>query len=232
LLYDCGNDCFFKGLAGLFKNPAMADPATMGKHLMWYLEREYPQHWTRWTSGDAPIRILDIGCGTGLSTLAWKERFPAAEVHGIDVGAGLLRFAHLQAEMRGLEVHYSQKDATMLNGIPDASFDLIVSHILFHEVGPECIPQVFTQCQRVLRPGGVMINLDVSNQDWREGGEEPHSQFREHWQTYFNGEPFWSAHASTRMHEVALQGGVKLTLHKQLPKPQGRGEWYIFGLEK
>ena len=31
-------------------------------------------------------------------------------------------------------MHYSQQDATRLQEFPDASFDLIVSHILFHEV--------------------------------------------------------------------------------------------------
>jgi len=232
LLYDSGNDCFFKGLAALFKNPAISDPATMGKHLMCYLEQEFPQPWERWTSGAAPLRILDVGCATGLSTLAWKERFPAAEVHGVDAGAGLLRWAHVQAEARDLCVHYSQCDATSMQNFPDGSFDLIVSHILFHEVSPTCIPRVIAECHRLLRRGGVMIHLDVSNHDWREGGEDPHAQFREHWQTYFNGEPFWSSHASSRIEEVALEGGVELSLHKHAPKPQGMGTWYVFGMER
>ena len=44
--------------------------------------------------------ILDLGCTVGHSTLAWKERYPDAEVHGIDVGAPCVR-ADLPAGREG-----------------------------------------------------------------------------------------------------------------------------------
>ena len=49
----------------------------------------------------APARILDMGCGIGTSTVPAAIAFPDAEVHGIDVGASMLRYAHARAEHLG-----------------------------------------------------------------------------------------------------------------------------------
>ena len=46
----------------------------------------------------APKTILDMGCAIGNSTLAWSRAFPKAQVHGIDVGAPVLRYAHARAQ--------------------------------------------------------------------------------------------------------------------------------------
>ena len=50
----------------------------------------------RWPDAK-PARILDIGCTVGHSTVAVSEYFPEAEMHAIDVGAGLLRYAWARA---------------------------------------------------------------------------------------------------------------------------------------
>ncbi|MFT7286520.1 MAG: ubiquinone/menaquinone biosynthesis C-methylase UbiE [Halieaceae bacterium] len=47
-----------------------------------------------------PERILDCGCSIGHNTLPWAEAFPSAEVHGIDVAPGLLRYANTRAQQR------------------------------------------------------------------------------------------------------------------------------------
>ena len=54
-------------------------------------------------------RILDVGCASGLSTTAYKERFPNAEVWGIDVGAPLVRYAHHRAVKKDMDVHFAQR---------------------------------------------------------------------------------------------------------------------------
>jgi len=55
-------------------------------------------------------RILDLCCGTGLSTLALAEVFPDAELTGLDGSAGMLERAR---KKRGLErVRFFQGDAT------------------------------------------------------------------------------------------------------------------------
>ncbi|MDN5882502.1 MAG: class I SAM-dependent methyltransferase [Nitrosospira sp.] len=61
-----------------------------------------------------PKRILDEGCTVGHSTLAWAEYYPDAEIHAIDVGAPVLRYAHARAEALGVKVHFHQMDAASL----------------------------------------------------------------------------------------------------------------------
>ena len=39
------------------------------------------------------VRILDVGCGSGMSTLALRNRFPEAEIVGVDLSADMLENA-------------------------------------------------------------------------------------------------------------------------------------------
>lgn len=42
----------------------------------------------------------------------------------------------------------------------DRSFYLIVSHILLHEIPGAARRRLFSECHRLLRPGGIMVHLD------------------------------------------------------------------------
>lgn len=233
MLYDSSAEVFTQGLALRFNNPALAKAGltSLFRELHTHVQQEFPELWARISAptGETPV-VLDVGCGTGTSTCAWKQALPHAEVHGVDVGAGLLRWAHLCAERAGDAVHFSQADAGALVDFEDGSVDLVVSHILFHEVAPEAIPGILAECQRVLKRGGAMLHIDNTIQDWFITDHQ--EKFRQHWQTYFQGEPFWSSWASTRIEEVASVGGVELTVYKQAPMSMGKGFWYVFGSSK
>jgi ubiquinone/menaquinone biosynthesis C-methylase UbiE len=49
------------------------------------------------TIGGQPRRILDLGCGTGSTTLLLKQTFPEAEVIGLDLSPYLLVMAECRA---------------------------------------------------------------------------------------------------------------------------------------
>ncbi|MSO97299.1 MAG: class I SAM-dependent methyltransferase [Rhodospirillaceae bacterium] len=104
-------------------------------------------------------RILDIGSATGRLTLQMKERFPDAEVWGVDVGAPMVRYAHVRALDLGINVNYAQRLAEDTK-FPDGYFDLVVSYILFHEVTAEASKKIISEAHRVLRPGGVFYPVD------------------------------------------------------------------------
>jgi hypothetical protein len=112
--------------------------AADGKIYLWDLSQ-------RLTSAQ-PTAILDMGCTVGHSTLPFKEAFPHADVTGIDVAGPQLRYAHARAGGLGLDVGFLQRDASA-TGLPDASFDLIVSHILLHETSGKAMPAIFRECQ-------------------------------------------------------------------------------------
>jgi SAM-dependent methyltransferase len=104
-------------------------------------------------------RILDLGCGTGRSTLALKRRFPDAQVHGIDLSGPCLMLAQALAEEEGLELFWSQQDAERTD-FDIGSFDLIHSTFLLHEMPVKSIERVVEEASRLLRPGGWFAHLD------------------------------------------------------------------------
>ncbi|MCB2106642.1 MAG: methyltransferase domain-containing protein [Rhodobacteraceae bacterium] len=104
-------------------------------------------------------RILDIGCGTGRSTLPFAKVYPGAELYGIDLSAPCLKLAHLHARERGVDAHWSQQRCEATD-FPDGSFDLIHSTFLLHELPPKAIAATVREAARLLAPGGVFAHLD------------------------------------------------------------------------
>jgi ubiquinone/menaquinone biosynthesis C-methylase UbiE len=107
-------------------------------------------------------RVLDLATSVGQSATALKERFPTAEVWGIDAGAPMVRYAHKRAVDMGLDVHFAQRMAENM-GFPDNHFDLVFAHILFHEVPVSIARQIIADVHRSLRPGGLFIIVDFMN---------------------------------------------------------------------
>ena len=148
------------------------------------------------------MSILDMGCTVGHSTLPFKEIFPDAEVTGIDVAAPQLRYAHARAQALGVEVSFQQRDAAN-TGYEDNSFDLIVSHILLHETSGKAMPQIFKECHRILKPGGVMIHADLPPFDH----SDLFSEFILDNETYYNNEPFWGPMRDMDQIQLAIDAG-------------------------
>ena len=133
-----------------------------------------------------PEHILDMGCTVGHATLPYAQAFPTAEVYAIDLGAPVLRYGHARAEALGERVHFSQQNCEETD-FPDEKFDLIVSHIVLHELPPEALRRTFAECHRLLKPGGLMVHADFPGYE----GVDHLSQSMIDWDTYNNHEPFW-----------------------------------------
>ncbi|HEY8722450.1 MAG TPA: class I SAM-dependent methyltransferase [Gaiellaceae bacterium] len=89
----------------------------------------------------APARALDVGTGTGAVARLIRERWPSAEVTGIDVSPGMI------AEARRLgQERYDVGDASALP-YEDATFDLVTLNNM--------IP-FFDELARVTAPGGYV----------------------------------------------------------------------------
>lgn len=106
-----------------------------------------------------PQRILDLGCSVGHSTLPYASAFPQAQVWGIDLGASLLRYAIARARVLDQTVYFAQQNAERTE-FADQSFDLVVSHILLHEIPGVARRRVFAESYRLLKPGGMMVHLE------------------------------------------------------------------------
>ncbi len=126
-----------------------------------------------------PRRILDLGCGTGSTTLMLKQAFPQAQVIGLDLSPYMLVRAEDKANKAGLDIQLRHGNAEH-TGFPDASFDLVTASLLFHETPPAVTQAILLECFRLLTVGGEVLILDGSqktlrNLDWLNNiFEEPY----------------------------------------------------------
>ena len=95
-----------------------------------------------------PGRVLDLGTGTGIVALALAERYPEAEIVGIDLSPGMIEEARrkLPPELSG-RVRFEVGDASAL-ACPDGEFDLVVLSNMIPFSG---------ELARVVTQGGTLV---------------------------------------------------------------------------
>lgn len=104
----------------------------------------------------APERVLDMGCGFGKSTRPFYEALGGGKVEGIDLSAPCLRLAARDASGAA---RFRQVDAAHTD-YPEASFDLVTSTMLLHEMPPAVVEKTLAESARLLKKGGRMVHLD------------------------------------------------------------------------
>lgn len=174
-------------------------------------------------------RVLDLGCTVGLSTLPYCDAFPEAEVHALDLSAPSLRYGHARAEALGKAVHFRQGNAEH-TPYPDGHFDLIVSHILLHETSRAGLEAIVAECWRLLRPGGVMMHIEVPVRR-----TESFDQFLTNWDATHNNEPFWSTLGEMDLIGPAVRAGFDQAEVFEATAPTlnaKQGGWLAYGARK
>lgn len=103
--------------------------------------------------GPGPLRILDVGCGTGVLTLLLAKL--GHDVTGIDLSEGMLRKARENTAGTGVTVELRRAEGT---GFADDAFDAVISRqVLWTLPDPALAVQEWI---RVTRPGGRVIAID------------------------------------------------------------------------
>lgn len=206
--------------------------------------------WIKRRFSDLDVQgVLDMGTCSGKNLLPFSDVFPQATLHGIDVGAPVLRYGHAWAENEGVAVQFSQQDAERTD-FPDASFDVITSSFFLHEIPVKVTRNVLVECHRLLKPGGVMVHMELPN----ESAASHYQNFFWNWDTRNNNEPFYTQFRSQDVEALSREAGFAAdsTFATLIPDyamngaqfmdecvagsreapMHGRGGWFVFGGRK
>ena len=104
------------------------------------------------------LRLLDIGCGTGRFIDSVKQVWPRLPTLGLDMSEAYIRHAKRELKRRS-SVRFVVGKAEAIP-LPNNSHDAVTSIFLFHELPPKVRRRVFSECARVLKPGGRLILVD------------------------------------------------------------------------
>ena len=130
------------------------------------------QEWANWRTipralsshvPDQPLRVLDLGCGTGSSTRVLAHYCPAgSHITGVEIAEPMLVFAR-RREYRhrsgsAARVDFVCQGVTEPFTEADASVDLVnASGVIGHHLKPDTIPPLIAELQRVLKPDGIAM---------------------------------------------------------------------------
>ena len=149
----------FHGIKGGYLNAGAAvtyDPVT--KHAL-----PPNEVWNREAVIEAiagsPRKIIDLGCGTGSTTIMIKQAFPNAEVIGLDLSPQMLVMSEYKAQQAGLDIRWQHGKAEA-TGFANSEFDIVTASLLFHETPAEISLKILKEAYRLLKPGGQVIILD------------------------------------------------------------------------
>jgi ubiquinone/menaquinone biosynthesis C-methylase UbiE len=140
--------------------------------------------WVRQSLIDAiqvkhPQRIVDLGCGTGSMALMLQERYPEADIVGVDLSPYMLVMAEHRSQLADVPIVWRHSKAEQ-TGLPENSFDLVTISLLFHETPPAISQAILREAYRLLRTGGEVLVLDGNQKVLRQSGwltnifEEPY----------------------------------------------------------
>ncbi len=129
----------------------------------------------------SPVKIVDVGTGSGAIAIALAKELATAEIHATDISPQALEVARANAARHELTSRIEFHQADLLNGFPPGSFDFLVSNppyvgeseedsvqlevrkfeprqaVFAGPTGLEVIERLIPQAQTVLMPGGWLI---------------------------------------------------------------------------
>lgn len=181
-------------------------------------------------------RALDFGCGVGRLTQALADEFQ--QVLGLDIAESMVEAARSH-NRHGQRVRYRVNTSDRLEGIDDASFDLVYSSKTLQHIPPEHARRYIREFVRVLRPGGLAI-FQVRNGPRIEPGtlraalyRLRHRHLRRFWRR-LRAKPAYEMHFVNRdrVTELVRDGGGRVVHVQDLSQGRRAGKSLRFFAEK
>ena len=120
---------------------------------------------------DANLRVLDAGCGLGFLMYVAAKCFPNASITGVDLFkhgsiSGLsMEKAAKNMETLGISSRTSFLKHDLTKPLPsDANYDLVVSNVVFHNLGKKRL-NAYDNVFNALKPAGFFVLGDLFPKD-------------------------------------------------------------------
>lgn len=112
---------------------------------------------------DRPLRLLEVGCGSGIYVRYAAEINPAVEGVALEVQESVARQAEANLEAWGLSKRFRvvQGDIRQAPPAADGPFDLITLHNNIYYFAPEERTKLYENLRRRLAPGGKLILVSM-----------------------------------------------------------------------
>ncbi|MGQ0827951.1 MAG: class I SAM-dependent methyltransferase [Bacteroidota bacterium] len=104
-------------------------------------------------------RILDFGIGTATLSLMIKNAEPYTEVNGVDVDEKVLSIAEKKIKEANANITITKYDGVKLP-YSNASFDRVLTSLVFHHLTAEQKHNSLVEIKRVLKPTGELHIAD------------------------------------------------------------------------
>lgn len=132
-----------------------------------------------------PLRMADVGTGSGCIALALAKELPKAEIHAVDISPAALEIARVNAARHQLDSRIQFHHADLLAGFENNSLDFVVSNppyvgeseadqvqlevrkfeprnaVFAGPTGLEVIARLIPQAHAALKPGGSLV-MEIS----------------------------------------------------------------------
>jgi ubiquinone/menaquinone biosynthesis C-methylase UbiE len=141
-VYELGVELLFRGTADVMRRQIIPPVSALVR------ERGGAEH----------VRLLDIGCGTGRTLHQLARAHPKMRLAGVDLSPAYIRLARKRlADVE--ELALTVDNAEQLPWA-DATFDVVTSVYMFHELPRNARRNAVREMMRVVRPGGLVVLED------------------------------------------------------------------------
>jgi len=103
------------------------------------------------------IKILDVGCGTGLNLANLRNSFPKAEIYGIDISSKMLQICNKKFNSMNLYINGISLGSAYELPYPDETFDCLVATRFIHQYSHNDKVTIFNEMKRTLNSGGILL---------------------------------------------------------------------------
>jgi tRNA (cmo5U34)-methyltransferase len=126
---------------------------------------------------ESPLKVLDLGAGTGLMAAFIAYSFPNARITMVDISNEMLERARARFELAGERFRFEVSDYGV-DRIHE-KYDAVVSALSIHHLSDEQKRSLFDRIYGALNDGGVFVNAE----QFRYSTPERHQFHHERWVT-------------------------------------------------